>query len=409
MATTNTKTTLQYAMKYVVENEIKDLVPNSSKIQDMAEFKQVGRKFLQPVALTNELGVTYGSGAFSYDDAIAAVYDEAEIDPNPVVLRSQFDYSSADRMVKEGKAAVISHARLRATRLKASLSKFLEIDAMYGQSDNTGIGKISAVSDSSGTNVLTISAATWATGIWAGMEGARLDAYDGGTKQNTNADLVISSVDVANKTVTVTGNTTDTAALAADDVLFFKGSYSNGQTGLYTQLDNAGTLFGIDASSYSLWKSTEFAVGGALTFAKVLQAAGQAVGKGLDGDCVLVCNPEVFENLNDDLAALRSFDSSYSSSKAEMGSGSIVYHGQVGKIEIVSHPYCHIGSAMLLPKDELMQIGATDITFGIPGGSEGEYINALEGSHGFQVICRAEKQIFLGCPAKAVLLTGITV
>jgi len=409
MATTNTKSTIETVLKYTVENELADFVPNSAIIQKAAPFKKLGRKYLHPVALTHELGVTFGSAdAFSYNASIAGVYEEIDVDPNPVVLRSQWGFEAADRAASRGKQAVKSHVELRTGRMKDSLMKFLEIECLFGRSA-VGIGVLSAASDSSGTVTCTISDATWAPGIWGGMEGVLLDIYTSGASQrNANGDFTLSTVDHDNKQIVITGNTTDAANIVATDVLYFKGAQSASQLGLFYQLDTSGTIFGINNSTYSLWKGNEYAVGGAFTMAKALKGSARAVTKGgLNSDAMLVVSPATFEGLNTELAALRQYDSSYSDKKLKIGTNKIEYAAQFGKMEIVSHPFMMEGYSMLIPKNELVRPGATDVTFGIPG-KEGQHVEALEGSYAYQILCRASFQILLKCPAKAVLYTGIT-
>lgn len=409
MAATNTKASLAPLMKRVVEEGVKDLVPNSAIIQQkVPKLTELGREYLYPVALTNEHGVTFGSAdSFNYNDSIAAVYSEATIDPNPCVLRSQWGFSAADRTISKGPKAVISHLTLRTSKMKESLMKVLELTSLYGRS-SVGIGVVGAVSDSSGTNVLTITDATWSPAIWGGMEGARLDAYTSTTLQNSNTYLTVSAVNFENKTVTVTGNSADTAAIDVGSYLVFRGAYGAEQYGLFYQMDTSGSVFGINNSTYNLWKGVEHAVSGNMTLGQALRGAAKAVGRGgLDEDCMLLVSPVTFEKMNEDAAALRSLDSSYSKSKIEMGANGITYHAQFGKMEVISHPFMMEGYAMLIPTKALKRIGATDLTFSLPS-KEGEHIEALDSSYAFQMVCRAEWQIFLTCPAKSVLFTGIT-
>lgn len=408
MAAANTKATLAYVMKRVVENELKDLMPNTAIIQSRAKQVELGREYLMPVALTHELGFTFGSAdAFAYNASIAGVYGEAQIDPNPLVLRSQWGFSAADRTASQGKKAVVSHVSLRTTQMKKSLMKILEIEALFGRSV-VGIGVVGAVNDSSGTNVLTITDATFVPAIWGGMEGVLLDCYDATTtKRNSNGDLTLSAVSFDNKTCTVTGDTSDTAAIQVGDRLLFKGAFGASQLGLFYQLDTSGSVFGIDNSTYALWKGVEHAVGGALTMAQVLKGAAKAVNRGgLEEDCDLFVATETFEALNATLAGYRQLDNSYKSSKIEVGAGMIKYHAQFGSVTVVPHMFMMPGYAMLIPQGSLKKVGPTDVTFGIPG-KEGQHIEALEGNYAYQMVCRAEWQIFAPCPAKCVLYSGI--
>jgi hypothetical protein len=408
----NTKTSLETAFRYVQEKTLNDLKPNSAILQEMAgslkAADQLGRKFLWPVCLSYELGFTFGDGsAFSYNDDVAGIYDEIEIDPNPVVLKSRLSLEAADRMAKNDKT-VLNHVGLRSGQMKMSLSKMAEIDSLYGRA-TVGIGVAASTANTNATTeVITFTAATWAPGIWAGMEQVKLEARDAGVLVNTNADLVLSSVDFANKAITVTGNATDIAALAADDVYYFKGAYSNGQYGFHYQLDTSGTVFGIDNSAYALWKGNEYAVGGALTLNKALLGSADAIAKGgLDEDCVLLCSTKTFAGVNSDIAALRDMDSSYKPEKADIGNKAITYHAAFGKMDIVGHPFVMEGFAYLIPKAGFKKIGSTDITFGVPG-KNGEAFELLESVAAYQMTGRYSWQMLINQPAKCVIFSGIT-
>lgn len=407
----NTKVSLETAFKYVQAKKLNDLKPNSSIVYDLAPMKEadmVGRKYLAPVSLSYELGFTFGDGgAFAYNDDIAAVYDEIEIDPNPVVLKSRLSVEAADRMAKTEKTMITAVA-LRAGQMKASLLKMAEIEMLHGR---TGVGVISGnpVTPTGTTGTVIITAATWAPGIFAGMEGAALEVRNSsGTKINTNADVIIVSVDFDNRTLNVSGNATDMTALDDAQILYFKGAYANGQYGIKYQLDTAGSVFGIDSSVYALWKAQEHTVSGALTMAQVLQGRAKAVSRGgLDEDCVLLVSSATFENLNSDLAALRVFDSSYKSKEAENGVQGIVFHGQGGKLRVVAHPMMMEGDAFLLPEKGLKRVGSTDITFSSLDADGEDAWEKLEGSHGYQLTGRFSFQVLISQPAKCVYYKSI--
>lgn len=406
----NTLTSLETAFKYVQEKKLNDLKPNSSIVYDLAPMRDsdsVGRKYLCPVVLSYELGFTFGDGtAFAYNDDVAGVYEEIEVNPNPVVLKSRLSIEAADRMAKSEKA-VINHVALRAGQMKSSLMKMAEIEMIHGKS---GVGSISGnpATPTATTATVILTAASWAPGVWSGMEGALLEIRNtSGTKINANADVVLVSVDFENKTLNVSGNATDMTDLADTNIVYFKGAYSNGQYGLEYQLDRSGTSFGIDSSVYALFKAQEHTVSGALTMEQVLKGRAKAVSRGgLDEDCVLLVSSVTFENLNSDQAALRAFDSSFSSAKAENGTQGLVFHGQGGKTEVIAHPMMKEGLAMLLPKSGIKRIGATDITFKNLEGSEDAWQH-LEGYHAYQLTGRYSFQVLVSQPAKCVLFKSI--
>ena len=114
-----------------------------------------------------------------------------------------FGWQTSKQAVKEATKHVVK-------RLGRSGTKRLEIEMLHGR---RSIGTISAISGTSTTRVLTISDASWSAGIWAGMENCTLDAYRtattfSDTKINSNAKMILTVVDVANKKLTVTGNAT---------------------------------------------------------------------------------------------------------------------------------------------------------------------------------------------------------
>lgn len=405
----NTKSSLDSLFKYKVAKEVNELVPSFAIIQemmgDLSPATKAGRKFLWPVALTLENGVTYGDGTvFSYNGAIAAVYGEAQIDAAPIVVQSRVSLSAANTMLDD-EATFVTETKLRAGTMKESLTKRLEIECLYGKSA-VGIGVVSSQSGSSTTRAITLTDATFAAAIWGGMENCLLENRDGsGTKLNTNADIVLVSVDVDNKKLNVSGNATDLDAIVATTVLWFKGQYSNGFAGIHKQLTNSSTLFNIDAGTYQLWKASSYAVTGALTMAKSLRGLAKAVGKGgLTGNVVELVAPETYEGLNSDLSALRMFDSSYGSDGTS-GFEGITYRYQGGKVKIVAHPYCMPGYAYAGPEKGIRKIGRVDINFGMGGD---DYFEKLEGSAGYQLLCQAEWSCFIEKPARWVIFTGIT-
>lgn len=419
MASTNTKTSMDTMFKYKVAKKVNNLVPASAIVQKLipalSQSTKTGRKFLMPVALTLENGVTYGDDtAFAYNDDVRAVYDEIELDSNPIVVKSRVSLSAANRMAND-ESSFISNMTLRSGNMKESIMKRYEIECLYGK---TGLGTISAKgSIDTGTDpdqvTITFTDATWAPGIWGGMEGSLLEARDPSgllagtaTKQNSNADYTLVTVSVENKQITISGHNTDLTDLAADDIIFFKGAYANSFYGIDAQLRNTGTLFGIPAATYNLFVANSSAVGGQLTMSKVLKGCAKAVGKGgLAEDAVLLVSCLTFEGLNSDLAALREYDSSYKSSEGVVGVGGISYYGQAGRIRIVAHPFVKEGEAFLFPEKGIQRVGATEIKFGF---GDGDYFEKLEGNAGYQLLVQGDWCLLIDKPARCVKYTGIT-
>lgn len=408
MASTNTKTSLDEMFKYKVAKKVNNLVPSSAIVQKLvpklSKANKTGRKFLWPVALTLENGVTYGDQtAFSYEDDVAGVYDEIELDSNPCVLKSRVALGAANRMAND-ETTFITHMSLRSGNMKESLMKRAEISCLYGK---TGLASVSSITSGGTTEeTITITDASWAPGIWGGMEDSLLEIRNGASKVNSNADVVLKSVDWENKKITVTGNSTDLGNIANGHDVFFKGSYANDFHGIDSQLTNTGTLFGIDASTYQLWKANSLTVSGALTMAKILKGVAKAVGKGgLAEDSVLLVSATTYENLNSDISALRMYDGSYKKEKGRNGVSGICYEAQSGEVKIIAHPMVKEGEAFLTPKRGMRRVGATEISFGF---GDGEYFEKLEGSAGYQLLAQYDWALLIEKPAKCVKYTSIT-
>jgi hypothetical protein len=76
-------------------------------------------------------------------------------------------------------------------------------------------------------------------------------------------------------------------------------------------------------------------------------------------------------------------------------------------IEIVAHPLVKQGHAMILPVDAVHRVGATDITFSLPGSSEPMTVHVTD-STAIELRSMSDQGIYLETPAQAVLMTGIS-
>jgi hypothetical protein len=408
--------------KEVYGDDVISLVPDSAKLVKSIGFssadKELGNKYHQPVVLSNEHGVTYAAadaGAFSLNNSVALTMKDAQVQGSQMVLRSSMSYDAAAR-AGNGKKAFVKGTELLVENMLESMTKRLELQLLYGGSDG-GIGNCDSSANASSTStVITLTSASWAAGIWAGGENAELDLYDGSSQKNTNAALVISSVDLDSKAITVTGNATDIAAIdtfiAADGddsaYLIWRGAYGAEMSGIDKIITNTGSLFGISAATYKLWKGNSYAVGAALSIGKVLSGVAQGVERGLDEDVTCYINPLVWKDLNNDLAGLRSFDSSYKE-KGTAGNKSIQYFGQNGTIDIVAHNCVKQSEGFILPIRKAKRIGAVDITFKRPGGGGDQMFRELSDRAGFELRAYTDQSVFIETPARCVKLTGITV
>jgi hypothetical protein len=177
MAQYNTASTLSSWLKEVYADQINNLIPEGVRLLKMIQFKagdkELGGTYHQPVSLTHEHGFTVGSGAFSLNNHIAASYADAQVSGVNMLLRTAISYDAAAK-ASSSKKAFVKWSEQVVTNMTSSFTKRLEVLAFYG---GTSLGAVSSVSDSSGTNTITMTTATWAPGIWAGSEGCELDCY----------------------------------------------------------------------------------------------------------------------------------------------------------------------------------------------------------------------------------------
>jgi hypothetical protein len=313
-----------------------------------------------------------------------------------------------------------------------SASKQVEVSMLHGA---TGLCDVlSCASNTSTTATLNIDPATWAGAMWTGEDGVngkQLDAYDAvglsggvatGTKVNTNAALQVTQVIQSNTApqLVVSGNSSDITALvtACDSssdnvVLFAYGAFNKEMVGLTAIQENTGSLFNIDASTTSLWKANQFPITGNLTASVLNDAVSTAVNVGaLDENVTVMVNPYTWSKLmNTALTAQRRFDDSYSPKIIANGTRELEFVSQNGTMEIVAHPYAHQGVAHILPFNQLVRIGSSELKLlsnaGRGSNNVGDLLWPITDTVNYQIKSWTNQALMVKEPAKTVLITGI--
>jgi hypothetical protein len=278
------------------------------------------------------------------------------------------------------------------------MTKKLEIEMLYGQ---MGYG----VAASATTTTITISTAEWAPVIWAGAEGMSVDVYDttGATLRGT---FLISGVNMETRVLTVTTDPV-AAGVVATDVLWHKGAKGKEFAGIHKILSTSGTLFGINAGNYQLFKGNMYDVSStALSFTKLNLAAARPVEKGHDGKLSVFVNPRTWANLLSDQAALRKYDSSYSSAKVENGGKSIMFYSQNGELEIIPSIYIKEGYSFMLNLADFTRVGSQDVSFKRPGLGD-DFVSNIADAAGFEFRLFTDQALFTSSPGSNVVLYNI--
>lgn len=381
-----------------MENLIPDGVKLLTEIPFVKKDSQNGNLYHQPVVLGLEHGVTFAAStedAFALQDPVAGQIKDASVQGNALVLRSAIGYKAASASMN-GKAAFEQATKFLVGNMLRSVTKKLEIEMLYGQ---VGYATVASIA----TTTVTITPAEWAPGIWAGAENMPIEirSADGSASHGT-ANVV--SVDFAAQAITL--DTDLHTTVVAGDVIWHKGAYGKEFAGLHAIISNTGTIFGINATQYALFRGNTYNASGALSFAKVQSAISKAVEKGLDSDVMLLVNPNTWSDLLTDQAALRMYDTSYSADQLKNGAKKLQFSSQNGTVEIVPSIYVKQGYAYVLCTMDMMRIGSSDVTFKRPG-REGEFFLELPNTAGYELRCYCDQALFSFSIAKNVLITGI--
>jgi len=402
---------------------IQDAIPESRVLLKNVEFNKatlVGNAFHTPVILSDEAGFTYAAnnaGNYALNGPISLNVPDAQVRPAQITLVSQISYDALSQSLGSG-AAFLSATKLITKRMIDSMSKRVELAALYG---GAGLGK-TALTGSSNVDttheIVAFTEASWSDGIWAGTVNNQVQFYNGVTLVSSGADSIftITAVNPTLRTLTVSGSTTGIAALHALVVttpttldIYFNSAYGNEMTGVYTILTNTGTLFNISAATYDLWKAnTVDNNSGKLTFLALQNAVAIAVGRGLDTEVDVLVNPKVWANLVTSQSGARRFDSSYKKSVMENGAEKLTFYSQNGTMNITPSLYVKQGDCFILPFEHMQRIGSMDIEFMPQVMGSDEFFQYVPGYNAYELRLWTNQQIFIELPARCVLIYNIS-
>lgn len=417
-----TTTDLNGLFRQAYADQIANLIPDESLLTRAIKFQGrdylLGNQYNQPVIVRSEQGFTYSrpnNGTFTLNAASSMKTQNAIVDGFIILEQSGISYESVAR--SDNVNSFRNAVDLVMGDAMESFGRRLEISLLYGQSP-TGLGKVATSTNVSVTSTtLAFVTGEWSAGLWTPLEGAGLDVFtSAGVHMNTNAPVVVSSIDVVNKTITVTGAAADITVIdnatdIANGVLRFYAAGTNGAdeaVGLDKIMLNTGTLFGIDAATYSLWKSNTYAVGGVLSLAKIQAGIAVAAARGLAEDVDLYVSPAVWQSLSTEQMAYRMLDSSYSAKKVVGGFEALEFHSQNGKLSVMAHKYVKDGEAFCLPTKRAVRIGSSDVSFNIPGTDNGQIFIQNPTTAGFTFRIFSQQSLLVTRPAVCIKFTGIT-
>lgn len=423
----NTLTTLNGNTKRIY-GRLKSAVPKTGpflKLVPWDKGNKVGDSYEDLVILASENGVTYcgtAGGATTLLSPTAMTTAPARITPAEFYVRPQITYAAAARAAEQGPKAFAKAITLVTKNALESLAKRLEISCLYGQSAK-GIGQVAAaaiVDATATTHWLVFAEDQWAPRIWAGSEGAYLEAYtaNGDTVISSSGDstMTVTQVDFANRKVLVTAAAGVITAVETDNDsyatnIYFKGSRSNDMLGLeYFAQNTSASVFGISATTYGNWKGNLFTVSSeALTHAHVMGYVQQIQARADVEDMVLLCSKPTWADLHQEQASTRVYDESYTKAMAENGFEAIRYHTSEGTITVVGSGYVKGGEAFLFPKDDtLKRIGSEEGEWSLPGSRGDDPWFPVADTTSAEMRIRNDQALFCNNMAAVAKITGIT-
>ena len=420
MSQYNTTSTLDGLFKTVFGTGPVKVIPDVAYLQKRIAFKKtekIGKQYAFPVILSQEHGVTYlasGAGVSTLESAVAATLKEAQVDAHQIIVRGQMDYEAAAKAVTS-KESFQNASELLIENLMDTAGKRQEIAMLYGRSA-TGIGVAdTSVNGSATTTVITFTAASWAPGIWSGLEGCSVNFYktsdDSLISSGADAVFTVGTFDFVNKKLTATGTATGITALdshlsSGDAYIHFKNAKTAEPIGIDKIVLNSGTLFNISAATYAMWAGSSFsASGAALTIAKVLNALKYAVGKGgLMEECDVLVSTATFLNLSGTMTDLRRQGGS--ESEGIGGFETIKILGPNGKVNIVPHPMIKEGEGFVVPFKRMKRVGSQDFSFETPGRA-GEMFLHVADANAYELRLYGAQQVVCEKPAQLVKLVSI--
>lgn len=360
-----------------------------------AEGEKIGDSYHEPVRLGRAMGWTFAGAtlagtAYALNAGRSGVTKDASVDGSSFVLREQIAYDVISRAATNMQAFGRAFDDIVEDMQKSSVLA-RELSLLYGQDD---LGTIESVSGSSTTRGWTMTKASTSAAVWWQLYGAALDVFTaaGGTKRNSNALVAVTGVDLdANGkiVVSVSGNATDLSACVAGDVLIPLGADGEMMVGLSKVAKNTGTLYGISASTYPLWKATAHDAGtAAATVATLMHSLKANTLKSGPGKKTALVSLATWIDLNNNTTVLQRFLDSKQKAGVTFGTDEIsVEQGQT-MLEIVQHPLMKEGEAYMVDFSKHKRIGSRDHSWGIGApGQNDRFFRELPDNAGFELRC----------------------
>jgi hypothetical protein len=398
-------------------------LPEDNTFSDFSTFvskeERPGKRFEFPIKVSHEHGVTYDvtDTAFALSQAIDAVLKTAVVDGATIMVVANIAYTIMARG-KNGKGSGNKGGaffdpfdfKVECTMTSGELRR--ELAVVYGPGtataavSNIGATAAAAISgaDLTAGQVVRLTTASWSAGIYINLLNAKVDIYQSDSTTIRESDVKVTAVNPTNCRITLQKDGS-TASVGSGDVILLAGSKGRSCIGVQGILENATTIFEIDAATYPMWRSLSFPVGGALSRVKIGQMAARIHPTGLRTGGKLFTGAPAFQDLTEETSLLQQYVENTAKLKKQ-GASNLVYTTSIGDINVAMYAYMKQGIAMFIAKDVLKRVGTTDLTFSMEGTNDWFY-SELPNNAGCQIRLFANMAPILEIPWFCAILTGI--
>ena len=418
--------------------DLSDVLPKGFPMQEcvkVATGVKDGESIQVGVQLSHENGVSFAGSdsAITFNDAQSGVIKQASINSVEQFVSTGILTSALSKAANQGEQAFEAATKNRVAANIKSHMRFREHVMLYGRdaggigrvsySDATfrgvdftdGTGTIGGITFTNGVNVtskhILLNPDDIASGLWLGSEGLEVQQIitsSGAVADSGSAAGKVVSVDIRNGIVKVDFTPVAATGESSHHLALIGQTSSLEMIGAKKILTNTGSLFGIDASVYSLWAGSNKAITGKLTFEKLTSAIEEACDMGLDRDVEVQVPFETWSDLLNEQSALRDYDSSYDPSKVSNGAEKIEFYFVNGKIRVVPNRFVRRSEVFILADNDWNLYGAaTDIGMKVPGADGEDLIVQPITSNVYTFRSYSASQVFCHAPRRSLLLTGI--
>lgn len=386
-----------------------DPLPEDNTIADFAEFvpseARAGNTYNFPLQASLEHGQTADISGLAYALNVARDSEmvNATLDGADLALVANVAYSSmlrgrngANKGPGGNGGAYWQPFDLKIELMMKSMELYRELALLYGPGTGAaiaadigvvfnGVGLGGGANVGAGTGqIVNITTASWAPGIWNNMRNALVDVYQADGTTLRVADAVVAGVPDASLNRIQLFKSGSAVVVAATDRIVPKGWRLNSCVGLQAILQNTGILFGVNAASYPFWNALRFTAGAtAMTRARVLQIAARLFPNGLTDGLAMFTSSAIFADLAEEADLLQRYTGNTDEVKRQ-GANKLLYISPAGTVEVRLHKYMKQGMFMMFGHGLVKRVGASDVTFRGDNGNDWFFLE-LPANAGYQL------------------------